>query len=447
MLMGNTSWAAYMDAITSLPPDPVFSPSWKEKWKRRLDAIPTFAKTWMSHPTKDSYWKHASVCQDYSRIKAATFLICGYADGYTNTVERTLDNLNCPTRAIIGPWVHLYPHIAVPEPRWGFCTEAVKWFDKHLKGLELPEPPKLVTYVQENVPVPFPEHVEGKWIQNPSSIMKRFVVGANRKLRVMQEGGGGSGEGVLSFNTDTCWHQLAAFFFVGRNGLPMEQSPDDRRSVLFDTDDFTEETEFLGRPLVTLTVSSDKIYANIFLRLCVVNSSNQSRLISYTAYNLNLDESGEHMERLKSGVSKSVVVKFDYIGEKISVGSKLRLAIAGNYFPTFIPNAEPVNFQIDINRLQLEMPTLVSSEPYTNVIPAITKCKPLEYVMRKASSYAESASINETGCHEFQTKSYSGEKEFLAHSLVTEWRTEENTSMNPADPASATQNVTHELSW
>jgi len=95
------------------------------------------------------------------------------------------------------------------------------------------------------------------------------------------------------------------------------------------------------------------------------------------------------MEPLDPGVFKTVAIKFDYIGEKISVGSKLRLAIAGNYFPTFIPNPEPVNFQIEVNKLQLEMPTLVSSEPLTDVIPAITKCKPMEYVTRTDRSYAK----------------------------------------------------------
>jgi len=153
------------------------------------------------------------------------------------------------------------------------------------------------------------------------------------------------------------------------------------------------------------------------------------------------------MEPLNPGVFKTVAIKFDYIGEKISVGSKLRLAIAGNYFPTFIPNPEPVNFQIKVNKLQLEMPTLVSSEPFTDVIPAITKCKPMEYVTRTDRSYAKNASIDKTGCYKFHTKSYSGEKELLPHSLVIETTEQEKRSMKPGDPDSATQTVTHELNW
>ena len=44
------------------------------------------------------------------------------------------EGLAQPCKAIIGPWVHKYPHFAVPEPRIGFLQEALRWWDFWLKG-------------------------------------------------------------------------------------------------------------------------------------------------------------------------------------------------------------------------------------------------------------------------------------------------------------------------
>ena len=35
--------------------------------------------------------------------------------------------------AIVGPWVHQYPHTAVPGPAIGFLQEALRWWDRWLK--------------------------------------------------------------------------------------------------------------------------------------------------------------------------------------------------------------------------------------------------------------------------------------------------------------------------
>ena len=88
MMVDNIRWAAYMEIIYSLPPDPMFTENWKDEWLSRLDALDPCVNKWMPHLLKDDYFKQGSVSEDYSRIKVASFLIGGMADIYSENVMR-----------------------------------------------------------------------------------------------------------------------------------------------------------------------------------------------------------------------------------------------------------------------------------------------------------------------------------------------------------------------
>ncbi len=45
-------------------------------------------------------------------------------------------NLKAPAKGIIGPWIHKYPHFAVPKPAIGFLQEALRWWDRWLKDID-----------------------------------------------------------------------------------------------------------------------------------------------------------------------------------------------------------------------------------------------------------------------------------------------------------------------
>ena len=60
----------------------------------------------------------------------------GWADNYMNTVAHLVENVPAPVQGIVGPWVHQYPHTAVPGPAIGFLQVALRWWDRWLKGIE-----------------------------------------------------------------------------------------------------------------------------------------------------------------------------------------------------------------------------------------------------------------------------------------------------------------------
>ena len=93
-------------------PDPLLvGEVWKAMLEQRLEAMPLLAETWLQHQTRDDYWRHGSVCEDYSKIKAAVYAVGGWGDAYRNTVSRLMQNLPGPKKAMIGPWIHKYPHL------------------------------------------------------------------------------------------------------------------------------------------------------------------------------------------------------------------------------------------------------------------------------------------------------------------------------------------------
>ena len=100
-------WASTMLAWNARPPDPeIWGPKWKEEWFKRMDHTPAYIETWLKHQNRDSFWKHGSICEDFSEIECAVFAVGGWADPYSNAIPRMLEGLNCPRKGLIGPWAH-----------------------------------------------------------------------------------------------------------------------------------------------------------------------------------------------------------------------------------------------------------------------------------------------------------------------------------------------------
>jgi predicted acyl esterase len=111
------------------PPDPDAYPDWERRWKERLENNEPYMKTWLAHQIDGPYWRPGSLRGQYDRIKAATFMIGGWQDGYPNPLFRIYGNLSCSKRLLIGPWNHSRPSVAIPGPRIDYLREIGRWFD------------------------------------------------------------------------------------------------------------------------------------------------------------------------------------------------------------------------------------------------------------------------------------------------------------------------------
>ena len=80
---------------------------------------------WLEHQTYDDFWKHGSLREDYAAIDAATMLVTGWADGYTNIALRGMAGLTCPKRLLAGPWSHA--GTSRPRARDRTSTSSRRW--------------------------------------------------------------------------------------------------------------------------------------------------------------------------------------------------------------------------------------------------------------------------------------------------------------------------------
>ena len=113
-----------MWSYSSRPPDPMLvGDAWANIWTQRLKAEPFLPIKWLNHQTRDNYWKHGSICENYDGIQSAVLAIGGWGDAYKNAVSHLVSNIKSPVKGVVGPWVHKYPHFAVPEPKIGFLQE------------------------------------------------------------------------------------------------------------------------------------------------------------------------------------------------------------------------------------------------------------------------------------------------------------------------------------
>src|SRR5580658_5292662 len=169
LLNDNFWWGCIMQVFNARPPDPeIVGERWRAMWLERLEAERFWPEIWLEHQTLDEYWRHGSVRFDYEAIACPTWFWGGWADLYRDTPFRLAKNLKIPHKVTMGPWAHLYPHEGAPAPAVGFLQEALRWWDRWLKGKDdgLANEAPLRFYMMDGV-APAPSHAErpGRWIE------------------------------------------------------------------------------------------------------------------------------------------------------------------------------------------------------------------------------------------------------------------------------------------
>jgi len=362
LLGDNLSWASNMFAYNSLPPDPaVVGDGWRDTWLQRLEADEHWLVPWLEHQHRDAYWKHGSICEDFSRVQVPVMAVSGWADGYSNAVFRLLANLSGPRLGIIGPWSHKYPHLGVPGPAIGFLQESLRWWDHWLKGIEtgIADEPMLRAWMLESMP-PSAAYRQrhGHWVSEPSwpstSIVdQRFHFGHHRLLN----------------EADPADHELevrsplSVGLFAGKwcsysapPDLPHDQREEDGGALVFTSDPLSEPLELLGAPVVELTVSSDRPVAMVAIRLSDVQPDDKATRVTYGVLNLTHRDSHERPTALEPGRAYEVRVELNDVAQRFPAGHRLRLSVSTSYFPLAWPPPEPVQLTIHTSASRLDLP-------------------------------------------------------------------------------------------
>ncbi|MGH6933958.1 MAG: CocE/NonD family hydrolase [Dongiaceae bacterium] len=444
LLNENLGWSSTMQSYSSRPPDPALvGPRWRDMWQVRLKNEPLLIETWLKHQHRDEYWKHGSVGEDYGAIEAATLAVGGWADAYSNAVPQLCANIKgAPVKGMVGPWLHKYPHFAVPGPAIGFLQEALRWWDQFLKGKDtgVLKDPLYRAYMQDSVPPrPYYKERPGRWIAedrwpsrnikpqhfklNRGTLDKRTAPETKLSLRSPQNTGAASGEYCP--------------IWLGPEA-PIDQRIDDAGSLIFDTPPLAADTEIFGAPVLRLALTVDRPQANIAARLCDVHPGGESTRITYGVLNLCHRDSHERPTPVKPGKRHAVRVQMDDVAYAVPKSHCIRVAISTAYWPLIWPSPEAVTLTLFTGKSELELPVRPRRrdkprpfEPPEGAAPLVQK------VHRAASNLRAVETDIATGETVLRIVDDFGEAENSAHGLIAGSVGREIYRIHADDPLSA----------
>jgi len=295
----------------------------------------------MEHQRRDAYWRHGSVCEEFSAIACPVFAVGGWADAYTNAVPRLLAGLRVPRLGVIGPWGHLYPHDGAPGPAIGFLQEATRWWDQWLKGRDtgIMREPMLRAYVEEWSAPGDRDLAPGRWVAETAWPSERIET-VNWPFGVSGLGGEAEGEATIR---SPCHVGAACGEWMGTGvagQAPEDQRADDALSQVFDSAPLSERLELLGAPEIEIMVASDTPSAQLAARLCDVAPDGSSRRISYGVLNLTHRDSHADPTPLTPGAFVRVRLTLNDCGYAFEKGHVVRLALSTAYWPMIWPAPE-----------------------------------------------------------------------------------------------------------
>jgi putative CocE/NonD family hydrolase len=447
LLNENLGWGSTMLSYSSRPPDPaIVGESWKAMWLERLENEPFLPAVWLAHQQRDAYWRRGSVCEDFAAIQAATLAVGGWGDAYKNAVSRLVQGIEAPVKGIVGPWIHKYPHFAVPKPAIGFLQEALRWWDRWLKDKEtgVENDPAMRLYLMDSAPPSdWYEERPGRWIAeyewpSPAIGLRRFSLAD----------GGVLAEGVAKLAAVT----VASPQDCGMDGgeycaiwlgpeMPGDQQADDAKSACFDTAPLAASIDIVGAPIVALSLSADRPAAMVAVRLCDVHPDGASTRITYGVLNLCHRNGHEEPEAIVPGETMKVRVQLDDIAYRVPAGHRLRLAISSNYWPLVWPSPEAVTLTLAGGALALPERPGSNGNEVAFAEPEAARPWNIQTVRKPSNSRtverdAEKGTVTLSIVDDF------GEVRDADHGLVNGGIARERWTIDPADPLSA-RGVTH----
>ncbi|MFF3782511.1 CocE/NonD family hydrolase [Streptomyces sp. NPDC001933] len=353
------AWAATMLAFVSRPPDPAqVGDGWKDMWLKRLETVDPFIHTWLAHQTRDDYWKHGSVCEDYSAIRASVLAVGGWHDPYRDTVLRLVEHLDPGrVRGLIGPWSHQYPDRGLPPgPSIGFLQETLRWWDQHLKDKDtgvMAEPLLRAWISESHRPATVYETLPGRWVGEDSWPSPNVAPIAYAL---------GGGPQTVDSPQQTGLDAGRFFPFGNDADLPPDQRDEDAKSVCFEFPVQDAPIEILGRPRVKLRIRMDAPRGQAIARLCDVAPDGSSTLVTRGALNLSARHGRDRAEDWPVGATEDVTFELNGIGHTFPPGHRIRLAVSSSYWPWIWPQAGSVGFTLDADGSLVELPVRRSVE-------------------------------------------------------------------------------------
>ncbi|MTI00739.1 CocE/NonD family hydrolase [Roseibium sp. RKSG952] len=438
LLNENLGWGATMWSYSSRAPDPELRSNWRELWLDRLKNEPFLPSVWLRHQARDEYWQHGSVCEDFSAIQAATLAVGGWGDAYKNTVPLLVEQLEAPVKGIVGPWVHKYPHFAVPEPRIGFLQEALRWWDHWLKGLDtgVADDPDYRAYLMDGVrPARWYAERPGRWVAETSGATSHMPTVT---MSLTDAGLGDSGSLSARIRSPHhCGMDVGEYcaIWLGPD-LPGDQRADDSLSACFDSSPLDNDMDIVGAPRIRLKVSSDKAQAQVAVRLNHVHPDGASTRITYGVLNLSHRDSHSDPASLTPGAIYEIELDLDQIAYRVPKEHRLRVAVSSAYWPLIWPSRETAELHLTEGEITIPRRETAISDECAFPPPDAEEPWKIKTLRDSANSRRVETDMN-TGEVKLIIEDDFGLVEDCDHGLISGGSAQEIWTIHPDDPLSA----------
>ncbi len=288
-------WGVQFKAVMAMPPDPAIAgESWRHQWQQRLEAAPPILEKWLSHQRDDAFWRRGSVSTDYRRIKCPIYIVDGWVDTYVNSVTRLLAHMDEPMMRAYMPYRTASEGYPMDTPgRW---VAENAWPSPHIR-------PRTWYLDERGLAPKAGTHSEVKYVGDQ-------IVGLDKPE-------------WLPFPPE---------------GLPTEQSSDDRKSLLFDSGPLGADIEILGHPIARIRVAADQPVAKLALRLCEVTPAGESWLVTYGLLNLTHRHGNAEPVALTPDQAYDVTIELSLIAHRFKAGNRIRLAVSESLWPLVWPS-------------------------------------------------------------------------------------------------------------
>ncbi len=243
-----------------------------------------------------------------------TYLIGGWRDLFPAAVVGAHERISS-AQLLVGPWLHVPPDLAAREPV-DWMAMLLRFFDRHLYGRRAEDDPPVLVFVQG----------DGGWRAAsgwPPAGAREVLLWPGSDGRLGHEGAGGADDytatplvGFTAGQWDTQGTGM---------GYPLDQGPDDLRSLTYTTEPWPDPLEIAGSPRAVLRI--DRLDGeepfDLVARLVDVGPDGRAELIT-TGW-----------RRTHGG---DCTISLGATAWRLARGHRLRLSIAGADFPRVWPN-------------------------------------------------------------------------------------------------------------
>lgn len=341
-------YGSFMIAWNTMPPYPEYSgEQWMKLWKERLERSKPWVNAWLEHQLDGEYWHPGSVKYSYDKVKPPTFLIDGWRDGYPSAALRMYENLKCPKRLLIGPWLHGRPDKVIPGPNIDIHHEMLRWWDYWLKGIDtgVRKEPPVSLYIQKyDAPSAIREVTTGSWRFEREWPIKRM----KETTLYLHPKGGLSYEPSKTDNDEKDSYEYKSH--VGIYGgvfsatqpyiLPLDQRSEEAFSINYTTPPLKNELEIAGFPKALLYASSTASVASFVVRLSDVSPGGTSSLVTKGVLNATRRNSFEKPEPLVSGRVYELNVELNGTSWLFEKGHRIRVSVSSSDWPNMWPTPD-----------------------------------------------------------------------------------------------------------